>query len=178
MLHLQGRTALVTGVGSKGGIGFAIARELCASGAAVFVTSASDRCLERAAELRTDGHLAAAARCDLTDAEDVLAVLRPILGQSPPLPIEEPDGPEPLSEPGGVKAHSRGNGCFPNASLLVCDHQNPQGPMCCLHFGQRAHPLCLGSRSRIMTTCPLGSVRLGFSSNSKRQTRDATESSR
>ena len=37
----------------------------------------------------------------VTDAEDVLAVLRPILGQSPPLPIEEPDGPEPLSEPGG-----------------------------------------------------------------------------
>ena len=75
MLHLQGRTALVTGVGSKGGIGFAIARELCASGAAVFVTSASDRCLERAAELRIDGHLAAAARCDLTDAEDVLTLI-------------------------------------------------------------------------------------------------------
>ena len=30
-LQLKGRTALVTGVGSKGGIGFAIARELCAS---------------------------------------------------------------------------------------------------------------------------------------------------
>jgi DNA processing protein len=37
----------------------------------------------------------------VTEAEDVLAVLRPIMGQHLPLPVEEPDGPAPLSEPGG-----------------------------------------------------------------------------
>ena len=37
----------------------------------------------------------------VTEAEDVLAVLRPILGQQLPLSFEEPDGPNPLSEPNG-----------------------------------------------------------------------------
>lgn len=37
----------------------------------------------------------------VTEAEDVLAVLLPIMGEHFPLPVEEPDSPTPLSEPGG-----------------------------------------------------------------------------
>jgi 3-oxoacyl-[acyl-carrier protein] reductase len=58
----SGRVALVTGAGSPGGIGFATARALVATGARVAITATSARIHERAAEL---GCLAETA--DLTD---------------------------------------------------------------------------------------------------------------
>ncbi len=63
MPGFQGRTALVTGCGSEGGIGFAIARALVGAGARVAVTATSDRIHTRAAEL--GGVFAMTA--DLTD---------------------------------------------------------------------------------------------------------------
>jgi 3-oxoacyl-[acyl-carrier protein] reductase len=49
---LTGRTALVTGAGSAGGIGFATARLLVQMGASVVITSTTERINDRARELR------------------------------------------------------------------------------------------------------------------------------
>ena len=72
---LTGRVALVTGAGSAHGIGFATARTLAVLGASVFVTSTTERCAERAAELRSSGHSAQAAPVDLTNTADVDALV-------------------------------------------------------------------------------------------------------
>jgi 3-oxoacyl-[acyl-carrier protein] reductase len=64
-LSLDGRVALVTGAGSRDGIGFATARVLRERGARLIVAATSDRIRERAAELG-DGTRAVIA--DLTDA--------------------------------------------------------------------------------------------------------------
>ena len=61
------RVALVTGAGSATGIGAACARALGREGAAVAVTSTSDRILERRAELEAVGVDAASFVADLTD---------------------------------------------------------------------------------------------------------------
>lgn len=79
--NLEDRTALITGVGSADGIGFAIARKLCDLGTAVFVTSASPRCLDRAKELRFAGHRAEAAVCDLTDDAQVTQLVGTALAE-------------------------------------------------------------------------------------------------
>ena len=52
--ELDGRTALITGCGSHTGIGMACARALVREGAAVTITSTTDRIYERAEELGTD----------------------------------------------------------------------------------------------------------------------------
>lgn len=62
MAGVQDRVALVTGAGSAGGIGLAIARALRDAGARVAITATTDRIRERATEL---GVFAATA--DLTD---------------------------------------------------------------------------------------------------------------
>jgi 3-oxoacyl-[acyl-carrier protein] reductase len=62
-----GRVALVTGAGSAEGIGFAAATLLGDGGAAVAVTSTTDRIYERAAELSARGVTAAGFVADLTD---------------------------------------------------------------------------------------------------------------
>lgn len=64
MAGVAGRVALVTGAGSPGGIGFAIARTLVAGGARVAVTATSARIHDRGREL---GCLSETA--DLTDPE-------------------------------------------------------------------------------------------------------------
>ncbi len=66
MAGVQGRVALVTGAGSPGGIGFAIARALVAGGAQVCVTATTARIHDRAAELGCMAHIA-----DLTDPAQV-----------------------------------------------------------------------------------------------------------
>lgn len=58
MAGVSGRVALVTGAGSAGGIGFAIARALVSGGARVCVTSTTARIHDRAAELGCLSHIA------------------------------------------------------------------------------------------------------------------------
>jgi 3-oxoacyl-[acyl-carrier protein] reductase len=52
---VAGRVALVTGAGSEGGIGFAVARALAAAGARVAITSTTARIDDRASELGVFG---------------------------------------------------------------------------------------------------------------------------
>lgn len=51
MLNLHGTHALVTGVGSSGGLGFAIAKALLHQGASLAITSTTERVFEREQEL-------------------------------------------------------------------------------------------------------------------------------
>ena len=70
-LDLTGRLVVVTGVGAKNSIGYATAHALGELGAKLFVTSQSDRCLERAADLRGDGFDAIGFSADLTIETDI-----------------------------------------------------------------------------------------------------------
>ena len=72
MAGVQGRVALITGVGAADGIGFAIARLLKAAGARVAITSTTDRIFDRLGEL---GEGAFAATADLTDPVQVKALV-------------------------------------------------------------------------------------------------------
>ncbi|MFM8503407.1 MAG: SDR family NAD(P)-dependent oxidoreductase, partial [Actinomycetota bacterium] len=65
MYLLTGRKALVSGAGAKGGIGFAIAKALKEQGADIYITSTTERILERANELGAKGFIA-----DLTMQSD------------------------------------------------------------------------------------------------------------
>ncbi|MGI8647615.1 MAG: short-chain dehydrogenase [Acidimicrobiales bacterium] len=67
--RLDGRTALVTGVGRADGIGFGIAERLIALGAAVSIVSTTKRVHERASELGATGYVA-----DLSSADEVEAL--------------------------------------------------------------------------------------------------------
>lgn len=66
--RLDGRVALVTGAGSKDGIGYAIARRLIGLGARVGIVSTTRRIHERAAELGAAGFVV-----DLVDPAEVEA---------------------------------------------------------------------------------------------------------
>jgi 3-oxoacyl-[acyl-carrier protein] reductase len=63
--HLTGQVALVTGAGNGLGIGFAGAQALAADGAAVVLTSTTDRVHTRAAELTAQGFAAIGVVADL-----------------------------------------------------------------------------------------------------------------
>jgi 3-oxoacyl-[acyl-carrier protein] reductase len=87
-LRLDGRTALVTGCGSDVGIGFACARLLRELGAAVTITSTTDRIETRAAELRTEGAGAVHAHvADLTDPAQARALVAAAEAANGPLAI-------------------------------------------------------------------------------------------
>jgi 3-oxoacyl-[acyl-carrier protein] reductase len=75
----SGRVALVTGCGSRDGIGFACARELALRGARVTITSTTDRIHERAAELATAGCEVEAHMADLTVSEHVTSLVEATL---------------------------------------------------------------------------------------------------
>lgn len=77
-LRLDSQLALVTGVGSRTGIGFAAAQALGELGARLFVTSQGERCLERAAELVDQGFDVKAMPCDLTETVQIEALLRKV----------------------------------------------------------------------------------------------------
>jgi 3-oxoacyl-[acyl-carrier protein] reductase len=64
---LSGRVAVVTGAGSRDGIGFATARLLAELGAAVMISATSSRIEVRVSELRTAGFDAAGVIGDLTE---------------------------------------------------------------------------------------------------------------
>ncbi len=70
-LDLSGRLVVVTGVGAKNSIGYATAQALGELGASLFVTSHSDRCTERAEELRHAGYTATSFSADLTVEADI-----------------------------------------------------------------------------------------------------------
>ena len=65
------RTALITGAGSPHGIGFATARALGQAGHRIYVSSTTERILERAAALRAEGLDATGLIADLTDQTQV-----------------------------------------------------------------------------------------------------------
>ncbi|MEP6852063.1 MAG: SDR family NAD(P)-dependent oxidoreductase [bacterium] len=71
---LSGKVAVVTGAGSKTGIGFATARLLGRLGAAVLLTATTDRIDQRVHELQAEDVEAAAAVADLTDPEQAARV--------------------------------------------------------------------------------------------------------
>src|SRR5690242_21147326 len=75
---LAGRVALVTGAGSPGGIGYAVARLLGDLGASVAVTATTERANDRAAELAADGVRAIGVVADLTDEEQLSRVVRDV----------------------------------------------------------------------------------------------------
>ena len=79
VFRLDGRVALITGAGSPRGIGFATARFLGRMGATVYLTGASDRVGERAAELRALGIDAHASAADLTVESDVTDLIDSVL---------------------------------------------------------------------------------------------------
>jgi 3-oxoacyl-[acyl-carrier protein] reductase len=100
-----GRVALVTGCGSAGGIGFATARALAAQGAAVAITSTTDRIRERATELSVDGADVVATIADLTVADQVHTLVSGVLQRSGRLDILvnnagiAPTGASPTAHP-------------------------------------------------------------------------------
>ncbi len=72
---LRGRRALVTGCGSETGIGFASARALAQLGAAVAITSTTERIAERASELAAAGATVSGHVADLTDRAQAFALV-------------------------------------------------------------------------------------------------------
>ena len=70
MFDLSGKRFLITGAGSSQGIGFASARALQQRGASLFLTSLSERVLDRSRELNASG-----ASADLTDNVQVKNLL-------------------------------------------------------------------------------------------------------
>ena len=66
---LTGAKALITGAGSATGIGFVSAQLLVEMGASVYLTGASERVLERVAELNASGGCAYGSCADLTDSQ-------------------------------------------------------------------------------------------------------------
>lgn len=73
--NLTGATALITGAGSATGIGFASAKLLCEMGAAVYLTGASVRVLDRAAELVNFGYRVDACTADLSKFDEAQNVV-------------------------------------------------------------------------------------------------------
>lgn len=69
------RVALVTGCGSRDGIGYACAHALARRGARIMITSTTERIYERAAELTDEGHTVAAFVADLTSGEQAAALV-------------------------------------------------------------------------------------------------------
>ena len=77
-LDLDGQVALVTGVGSPDGIGFAIARRLAEEGMTLAITSTAERVFERARELPAQ---VLARPADLTVAEQATALVSGVIGR-------------------------------------------------------------------------------------------------
>jgi len=86
---LAGRTALVTGAGSPSGIGFATALELGRLGAAVVVTSTTDRIHDRVTELAAQGVRATGVVARL-ETEAGVAALVDALGDVSPTVLVTP----------------------------------------------------------------------------------------
>ena len=77
MFDLKRKVALVTGAGSAEGIGFATSRRLLAQGAALTITSTTDRIHERAAELAGDRVFASI--CDLRRYDNAAKLVEQVI---------------------------------------------------------------------------------------------------
>jgi 3-oxoacyl-[acyl-carrier protein] reductase len=77
--RLAGRTALVTGAGSPGGIGFACARVLGHEGAQIMITSTTERIHDRARALNDEGITAVGFAADLTVSAQANALVEAAL---------------------------------------------------------------------------------------------------
>lgn len=77
---LAGRVALVTGAGSRGGIGFATARLLGQLGASVAVAATTERAHVRAQELTEQGITSVGVVADLTDEAQVTRAVAEVTG--------------------------------------------------------------------------------------------------
>ena len=84
---LLGQVALVTGAGNENGIGFVAAHALAADGAAVVLSSTTDRVHQRAAELTAQGYIAVGVVADLMEPGAAERVVAAALGISDRLDI-------------------------------------------------------------------------------------------
>ncbi len=75
-LELDGKVALVTGVGSEKGIGFAVAKRLAEQGMTLAITSTAERVFHRARELPAQ---VLARPADLTDADQTRGFVTGVL---------------------------------------------------------------------------------------------------
>ncbi len=78
-MKLSGQVALVTGAGSRDGIGFAAARAIAADGACVVITSTSDRIHDRVHEIEAAGGTAIGVVADLMAPGEAHRVVRSAL---------------------------------------------------------------------------------------------------
>jgi 3-oxoacyl-[acyl-carrier protein] reductase len=81
-MNLPEQIAVVTGAGSREGIGFAIARRLHSAGFHLAITSTTDRINERARELDPSGDAVSAFVADLTDEAAVHHLVESVLRRS------------------------------------------------------------------------------------------------
>jgi 3-oxoacyl-[acyl-carrier protein] reductase len=78
-MKMSEQTALVTGAGSREGIGFAVARRLHAAGFHVAITSTTERIHDRARELDEKARTVSSFVADLTDEAAAQAVVDSVL---------------------------------------------------------------------------------------------------
>lgn len=78
-MNLAGQVALVTGAGSRDGIGFAAARALAADGAVVVLASTTDRIHDRVADLAAIGGRAVGVVADLMEEGEADRVVQSAL---------------------------------------------------------------------------------------------------
>ncbi len=79
---MQGQVAVVTGAGSREGIGFAIARRLHSAGFHMAITSTTDRIHERARELDPGGDIVSAFVADLTEEAAAQSLVESVLSKA------------------------------------------------------------------------------------------------
>jgi len=104
-LELEGQVALVTGVGSPDGIGFAIAKRLAEQGMTLAITSTAERVFHRARELPAQ---VLARPADLTQADQAKAFVDGVLQRLEGIDVlvnnagmaqgGTPDPPKPFAE--------------------------------------------------------------------------------
>lgn len=105
-ISLAGKLVVVTGVGAKNSIGYATAHSLAELGAKVFVTSQSDRCLERAEDLRRDGFEASAFAADLTIESEIEKLVAQISKDGTTYALINNAGMSSIAQPMGTTGES------------------------------------------------------------------------
>jgi len=76
------QTAVITGAGSVGGIGFAVARRLHAAGVFLAITSTTERIQERARELDPNGRRVVAFVADLTVEAEARRLIESVMART------------------------------------------------------------------------------------------------